>query len=244
MARRTIPMDLYIEASRVFHWASKRHYQLWFTGSVSKRHRRSETVLQRLVKKGKLKSYRLGSKLIYTVPKKGRTDEFSGYTKINHGLACTEGLVRFYRSRIEGVVIAERFFYGCGSVPEWGIIYPEGAMLLFEYSTKHNFFLTGNMNGKLTAYKKNMRKIAEKFNTKPIVVFAIDIPKDTLERFVLRISQAGSVADAPSEGGHPLAPVFFVDYKSFLKVPIGEQLTAPIYIWGADGKKYALRQNV
>ena len=132
------------------------------------------------------------------------------------------------------------------ALPEAGIRYSEerNTMLLFEYSTKHNFFITGNMTGKLTAYKKNLWRIAKKFSAKPIVVFTIDIPKETLERFVLRVSQAGSVADAPSEGGHPLTPFFFVDYDSFLKVPIGEQLTAPIYFWGVDGKKYPLRKNV
>ena len=44
-------------------------------------------------------------------------DEFEGMSKIYHGLACTECLIRFYRSRMEGEIIAERFFRGCGSVP-------------------------------------------------------------------------------------------------------------------------------
>ena len=156
MSKHAIPMDLYIEASQVFHWATKRHFQLWFTGEESKRHRRTESVLKRLSKRGKLRSILYGRKMIYAAPKnvKGEVlDEFYGLSKVVHGLACTEGLVRFYRSRMDGVVVAERFFYGCGSVPEWGIIYPEGKMLLFEFSTKHNFLFTGKMKGKLQAYK-------------------------------------------------------------------------------------------
>src|SRR5215204_2817347 len=137
MAKITIPMELYIEASSVFHWATKRHYQLWFTGQESKRHRRSESVLLRLVKKGKLRSVLYGSRLIYTLPKKVKR---SGLEKVVHGLACTECLVRFYRSKMDGVAIAEKYFQGMGCVPEWGIIYPDGKLLLFEFCTKSNYY--------------------------------------------------------------------------------------------------------
>lgn len=242
MARHSIPMDKYIEASRVFHWAAKRHYQLWFTGQETKRHRRSETVLHRLTKKGKLRSVLYGSKLIYTIPKKGRQDEFSGLSKIVHGLACTESLVRFFRSRMEGVVVAEKYFTGLGSVPEWGIIYPDGKMLLFEFSTKNNFFFTRKMQSKLQAYNKNLEMIEAKFNTKAIVVFVIDIPRETLKRWVGVQREVGSSAGVPAsdEGdGFPSDPFYFVDYETFLKVPIGDQLKAPIYFW-MDGKEYPL----
>jgi hypothetical protein len=240
MARYAIPMDLYIEASQVFHWATKRHFQLWFTGAESNRHRRTETVLKRLSTRGKLRS------IIYIAPKKvkGKTvDALYGLSKVAHGLACTEGLVRFYRSRMDGIVVAERFFYGCGSVPEWGIIYPEGTMLLFEFSTKHNFLFKGKMQGKLQAYQRNIQNIERKFNAKALVVFVLDVPKDMVERFVLGEREVGSVADAPPGGGHPLTPAFFADYETFKSVPIGMQLTAPIYFWN-DGKQYPLRHNV
>jgi len=238
MSRYTIPMDLYIEASQVFHWATKRHFQLWFTGQESKRHRRTESVLNRLSKRGKLRSILYGKKLIYAAPKyvKGQ-DELHGLSKVAHGLECTEGLVRFYRSRMDGVVVAERFFYGCGSVPEWGIVYPEGKMILFEYSTKHNFFFSGKMRGKLQAYQRNFSRIEQKFKARAMLVFVLDIPAEILERFVLGERLAGSAAGA-------LPNAFFTDKASFLKVPIGQQLTAPIYIWGMDGKPYRLSENV
>ena len=241
-------MDLYIEASQVFHWATKRHFQLWFTGQEKKRHRRTETVLKRLVRRGKMRSMLYGKKLIYSAPKniKGKAmDEFYGLSKVVHGLACTEGLVRFYRSRMDGVVIAERFFYGCGSVPEWGIIYPEGKMLLFEFCTKSNFYFSGNMKGKLQTYDRNLEKIERKFNAKAMVIFVLDVPHGVVERYVGSLRSAvGSVADAPLEGDtFPFDPFFFTDYESFKKVPIGEQLTAPIYFW-IDCKQYPLRQNV
>lgn len=171
-----------------------------------------------------------GSKLIYAVPRKGNVDEFSGLSKVVHGLACTEGMVRFWRSDMNGVVVPERFFFGIGSVPEWGIIYPEGTILLYEYCTKSNFYWTGNMAKKLAAYKKNLEKIEQKFTAKAIVVFVLDIPQGVVERWV-------------GSGKSLMDKCFFTDYETFKKVPIGGQLTAPIYLW-RDGKQYALRQNV
>lgn len=246
MGKITIPIDSYIRASQVFHWATKRHYQLWFTGQDKKRHRRSESVLLRLVKKGKLRSVQYGSKLIYTIPKKGRMDEFAGLTKVVHGLACTECLVRFWRSNMNGIVVPERFFFSLGSVPEWGIIYPNGKMLLFEFSTKSNFFFSGMMKAKLASYSKHLEKIEEKFNAKAVVVFVLDIPRSTAERYVGSLNGM-SARSAPLrlEGDtFPLDPFFFTDYDTFKDVPIGNQLYTPIYIWGVDSKQYKLSENV
>lgn len=246
MPRYSIPMEKYIEASQVFHWATKRHFQLWFTGQESIRHRRTESVLHRLSKQGKLRSITYRRKLIYVAPKhvKGKTvDELYGLSKVAHGLACTEGLVRFYRARTDGIVVAERFFFGCGSIPEWGIMYPEGKMLLFEYCTKSNFFFSGKVRGKLRAYSRNIEKIERKFNVKAIVVFVFDVPKRVVENFVLGERHVGSVAGAPPNSADALSSAFFTDTESFLKVPIGEQLIAPIYYW-SDGKQYPLRKNV
>jgi hypothetical protein len=238
MAKHTTPMELYIEAAQVFHWATKRHFQLWFTGQSTTRHRRTETVLRRLTKRGKLRSVLYGKKLIYALPRKTKGfDELAGLGKVAHGLACTECLVRTYRSRMDGVAVAERFFYGLGSVPEWGILYPNGTMLLFEFCTKSNFFFSGNMKGKLQAYQRNIEKIEARFNTKAIVVFVIDVPKEVVERY------AGSLESQAGSEEHFLSKSFFTDYKTFLNVPIGDQLKTPIYYWGFDGELYPLSQG-
>jgi hypothetical protein len=192
-----------------------------------------------LSERGKLRTILYGKKLIYAAPKnvKGQVlDEFYGLSKVVHGLACTEGLVRFYRSRMDGVVVAERFFYGLGAVPEWGLLYPEGKMLLFEYCTKSNFLFSGKVKGKIQAYDRSLDKIEKKFNTKAMIVFVLDVPKGVVERFVVRERQAGTENGAAGK-------IFFTDYETFRKIPIGEQLTAPIYFWN-DGKQYPLRQNV
>ena len=244
MSKPTIPIDFYLEAASVFHWATKRHYQLWFTGQARTRHRRTESVLRRLTKSGKLRAVYYGKKLIYSIPRisKGtKNDEFSGLSKVVHGLACTECLVRFFRSRTDGTVIAECYFSGLGAVPEWGIVYPNGNMLLFEFCTKHNFFFSGNVQGKLSAYRQNLEKIEDKFNAKAMVVFVIDVPRITLEKYIISRAYAGS---ASAEGDtFPFNPFFFTDYETFLNVPIGQALYEPIYIW-SDGKNYPLTNNV
>ena len=264
MARHTIPIDRYMEAAQEFHWATKEHFSLWFTGRLD-RHRRTESVLQKLVQKDRLRCVKFGKRLVYTVPRrtKGKiptliTEKTTyeagvsekavvGANKIVHGLACTEALVRFWRSRMDGEIIAERYFYGFGAVPEWGIRYPNGKILLFEFCTESNFLFSNNMNGKLTAYKKHLEEIEKKFESEGIVLFVIDIPRDKVERYVGSLgSLVGSVAGVPAlpEGDtFPFDPFFFVDYETFLKVPIGKQLTEPIYIW-SDGKSYPLSQNV
>lgn len=250
MAKNTIPINWYLDVAEVFHWATIVHFILWFTGSW-RRHRRTETVLRRLVKSGKLRAIRYGKRLIYSVPRrvKGKSDdELWGLSKVVHGLACTECLVRFWRSKMDGEVIAERFFYGLGSVPEWGIRYPNGKMILLEFCTKSNFYFSGLMKGKLGAYTRNIAKIEEKFQAKAIVVFVIDVPRETVNRFVGNLKRdVGSVADGDQSASYegdrfPSDPFFFTDYETFLKVPIGKQLTENIYFW-VDGKTYPLRKS-
>jgi len=145
---------------------------------------------------------------------------------------------------MDGEVIAERFFYGLGSVPEWGIRYPNGKMILLEFCTKSNFLFSGMMMAKIIAYLRNLGKIEDKFQAKAIVVFVIDVPRATVERFVGSLKREdGSLAGARADGDtFPLNPFFFTDYETFLKVPLGKQLYEPIYFW-SDGKQYPLSEN-
>ena len=135
MSRNTIPIQYYLDAAAVFHYATKEQFNLLLTGST-RRNARTENVLLRLSRRKKLKAIKYGKKLVYVAPRKAKGESVDGltiYPKIVHGLSCTEGLVRFWRARTEGEIIAERYFYGCGIVPEWGIRYPDGKMLLFEF---------------------------------------------------------------------------------------------------------------
>jgi hypothetical protein len=247
MSRNTIPVNYYLDAAAVFHYATKEQFNLLLTGST-RRNTRTETVLPRLTRRKKLKAIKYGKKLVYVASHKAKGksgDELVIYPKIVHGLACTEGLVRFWRARTDGEIIAERFFYGCGIIPEWGIRYPNGKMLLFEFSTKSNFEFSGLMNGKLNAYRRNLEKIEQKFLAKAVVVFVLDVSRSTVERFVGSIngrpapSPTASVSAFEEGDSFPLDPFYFVDYETFQTVPIGEQIKAPIYFM-SDGKEYPL----
>jgi hypothetical protein len=230
--------DLFLEAASVFHWATKRHFLLWFTGKEAKRDRRTEIVLRRLSMRGKLRAIRYGKKLIYALPRKTKGE--SGLGKVVHGLSCTECLVRIFRSKMECEVIPERFFFGMGAVPEWGIIYPNRKMILFEFCTKHNFYFSGNLRGKYRAYAEHLSDIEERFKAQAIVLFVCDVHRSAVER------EVGSVADGEQsalyDGGSPRAPFYFCDYETFLRVPIGNQLDAKIYFY-TDGNVYPLRKN-
>jgi hypothetical protein len=244
MTRNTIPVEWYLDAAAFFHYATKEQYNLLLTGS-SRRNTRTEVVLLRLSRRKYLVAIMYGKKLVYVIRRKAKgknMDDLEMHPKIAHGLACTEGLVRFWRARTEGEMIAERFFYGCGIVPEWGIRYPDGKMLLFEFSTKSNFQFSGLMHGKLNAYRRNLEKIEEKFSAKAIVVFVLDVPRSTVERYVGSLGGRSAGSASLRDGGDefPSDPFYFVDNETFLKVPIGQQLKAPIYFW-MDGKEYPLK---
>jgi hypothetical protein len=221
----TISRYDYLKTAQLFDWATKEHYVLWFMGE-KKRHKRTEVMLPRLVNQEKLIAKRYGKKLVYIVPRKGRKP----HPNIEHGLGCTGGLVRIWRSRMDGVIIPEREFRGFGIVPEWGIGYHNGKMLLYEFCTAKNFFKSGNVQGKITRYNRYLPLIEQKFGREGIVLFVIDVNRRIVDEFVTSRMPLGS-------------QFFFTDYKTFRYENIGEQLTAPIYIWGDDSWPYPLEEN-
>ena len=241
--------DLFLSWAQVFHWAEKGDFLLAITGQEPKRHRRTEIILRRLVQRKKLRAVRYGKKLIYALPRKTKNfDEFTGMSKIYHGLACTKSLVRIYRSGMDGEIIAERYFRRLGSVPEVAIRFPNGTMLLLEFSTKSNFLYSELMNGKINAYIRNLPMIEKKFEAKAVVLFVLDVPRATVKKYIESLkredgSDAVGVATASAEGDRfPLTPFLFVDYETFLKVPIGKQLTETIYFWSYDEITHSLKQ--
>jgi len=219
-----ITQKQYKQFAQVAHWFTQEHCNIWFTGST-KRTKRTEVILPRLVKKGEIVAIRLDKKLVYTCNRKFRHPGY--YYKVEHGLGCTEGLVRFWRSDMSAEVIEERHFRGCGSMPEWGLRYESGKMLLFEYCTYSNVTMTNGLIGKLVAYPKTLGNINRKFNGNGILVFVCDLSRKRLLSFLSRKIPVG-------------IPAFFTDYDTFKTVPIGQQLTAPIYLWGEDGQPYPL----
>jgi hypothetical protein len=220
-----------------------------------------------LVQQDRLRCVRYGKRLVYTVPRrtKGKVPilaeekakyvaganekAVAGRNKIVHGLACTETLVRFWRSDMEGEIVAERYFYGCGAVPEWGLRYANRRMLLFEFCTESNFTFSNNMKGKLNADTNQLKHIEKKYATEAVDLFVLDISMERVKRYDGSL-KLDACSDAEGEqsalyGGDtfPFHPLFFVDYETFLNVQIGKQLTAPIYLWSYDGRKYPLRKK-
>lgn len=222
------PAD-YLNAAKVFHWASKEHYKLWFTGKEFGRHRLTETVLPKLVREGRLAAVRYGLGYVYTEPRRVRKP--GHYLKINHGLAATEGLVRFWRSDLPSTILPERYFYGGGVVPEFGLITSRQRLLLFEYCSADNFERTGRLISKFNAYDHELDLMADKFGALGVVViFVVAVSQERLEGYLTRLN-------------NPVPSFYFVDYKTFVKVPIGQQFTAQIYTWKPDMQKYSLRQQ-
>lgn len=235
MRAYAIPKEKYLEASQLFHWATKEHFILWLTGEV-KRHRRTEIILPRLASKWANKATRgrslfatkYGKRLIYACPRKVRHPDH--LLKVEHGLGCTEVLVRFWRSNNSAIVIEERHFTRFGAVPESGLWYPNGKMLLIEFSTKNDFEYSNKMKSKLAAYRNHLWEINAKFKTNCFLVFVIDVSRERVLKLALEVM--------PTH-----LPVYFVDYDTFKSVPIGQQISSPIYIYGEDGKTYPLTED-
>lgn len=104
------------------------------------------------------------------------------------------------------------------------------------------------MKAKINAYLRHLEKLEEKFQAKAIVLFVIDVSRVKVRDFVGTVKrEAGSAADGGASAfvagdRFPLNPFYFTDYKTFLGVPLGQQLAAPIYIWN-DGKEYPLKKH-
>ena len=93
MSRVTIRKSIYLKWGQLFQYATADHYKQVLTGSTE-RHKRTEVMLPRLVREGKLRTFKHGRVLVYAVPRYTQGKDIF----VEHGLACTEGLVRFWRS--------------------------------------------------------------------------------------------------------------------------------------------------
>lgn len=215
---RTIPAKKYIQWSQLLDWAGSEHYRVLFTGSAE-RHRRTEVMLPRLVNKGKLRVQNYGAKRVYIAPKFKKLPRVEN---IEHGLGVTEGLVRLWRSDMAAEIIPSRFFRGMGSIPEWGMRI-NNSLILYEFCTRSNYY--SRLRKKIEAYDKNLDKIEDKFG-KAFVLFVCDVDREYVKKFEPKPDWA-----------------LFTDYKTFKGVPIGEQLTSPIYIW-VDGRELPLRYGL
>lgn len=233
MHHAIISKDEYLKMASLLDWFTREQAVVWFTGNEG-RHKRTEAVLPLLVQEGKLRTVTYGKRLVYTHTRNGRGREtpeghIKSYARIAHGLGVTECLVRFRRSTMDSEVLRERHFRGCGILPDFALRFPAGKMAGVEFTTADNHYKKGNMTGKLRRYRKNIEQIEARFKAEFFAVFVVDIRREKIAWFVERANTAG--------------PFFFCDYETFRQVPYGQQLTAPIYIWGGDGKEYRLKRD-
>ena len=76
--------------------------------------------------------------------------------------------------------------------------------------------------------------IEEEFKVPAIVIFVLDVKRSLVQGFIERLYPTGEPFYF-NDG----EPFYFTDYDTFKSVPIGKQLSEPIYIW-QDGKEYPL----
>jgi hypothetical protein len=208
--------DLFLEAAKYGHWWEKRHFQLWFRGKTPHKDKLVETTLARLGrrKKNNLKVGKYGKKDIYAIPRYYKNFDPADPDKqhyLYHELACTETLVRIYRSNMDCELFHQHVFRGYGSVPEWAVRYENGLMYLGEFSTKSD---TGNnLTKKITNFPKSIPYIERDFGAQVVVLFILDIERWKVQDKVRKLK--------------PNGPFRFIDYKSFLDTPIGSALDAP-----------------
>jgi hypothetical protein len=215
----------------VAHWASKRQIQIGTRGFWKENY---STLNRFLIRREKNKKLRVawmrnsthGTVKVYAKLQKTRGFDLDNLEDLLHGYCTTECLIRFMTAK-EGIPFPERLFKGYGRVPEFGIQYENGTLLLCEFSTKHDVRYSGKIRGKLGGYDEHLIKIDDDFGARAGVVFVLDVPRQEVEDRLKR--------------WQPDGPYWFTDYETFLKVPMGQALIAPIY-FRPNGQMEAIKK--
>jgi hypothetical protein len=252
-----------LRAVRILRW-STRYILVLFFGRGEKRIKAIERFLPLLETEGKIFSEWHKGEKVYSIARKKKVKPVS----IEHEITCALILVVFWRCRMaESEIVPERAFRRFDIVPESALRYSEtrGTMLAFEYCTRSNFKHGGVMKSKITRYLKNLSRMEATFQREITVLFVIDIDRQKVRDFVLRVSRrfvgseisvsggfeergVGSVGDVPSPlyGGDrfPLDPFFFTDLQSIKDVMERHEnlMKARIYFWH-DGNEWSLSKN-
>jgi len=200
----------------VAHWASNRQIQIGVRGYYRERYTTLENLLKRWSDKGKIRSCKIGSTKYYAKLGKTRDFDIHDTSNVPHGYAVTEDLVRLMTAK-EGEPLAQRLFRGYYRVPEFGIRYENGKMILVEHSTENDTEYHQRLSGKLTGYGKSIEKIEEDFGVKVLVLFILDVKRERVKQLINKYKPEGNY--------------FFTDYQTFLSIPMGQALIAPIYLW-------------
>jgi len=221
MASHYISQDTYLKVAQIFNWAKSEDFILWFTGKTD-RHRRTEAILPRLVKRGKLRAASYHKRLVYTVPRLAKSPAFDDEYQIEHGLGCTDCLVRFVLSDRNVVIVPERKFRGSQIRPDGGLIYPNGWRLMYEFGTQDNSKRLGVLKNKIDRYLNVMKDNHQ-------IVFVLDLPREKVTEIINKLPAHEAI--------------WYIDYQTFKDIPFGKSLETPVYVNGGNGDILPLRKN-
>lgn len=220
MKRHSITQEGILRAAQALDGFFTRQQVTQLLFGKDDRHRGIERLLPYLVAKGKLVSYPFQKKLAYIVPRLAKKSgiEF----RIEHGVGCSECKVRLWLADRSAELVPERRFKGFSVWPDGGLIYPNGWLLMYEFSTQDNARRLGILRYKAHRY---LQLVKEKHQ----VLFVMDLPANKVEAVVEKM---------PSHEAF-----WYVDFATFRSIPLAESLLAPVYINGGNGNKYSLRSN-
>jgi len=112
------------------------------------------------------------------------------------------------------------FFNGKPLRPEWALKLSSETTILYEFCTDDNF--KTRLKSKVEKYSKVLEGIE-----KPLVLFVCDVDMKFIKGFVERHRNLLTIY----HNGQSLSPYYFTDARIFREVPLGQALTAPIYLW-------------
>ena len=220
MKRARHRLDDYRYLVQVGGCITQRLARMYFTGKPELRHRRTEWAFPKLEKKNEVVPLWHEGEMVYFARRLCRGTQYLDL--VDHYLGAAECVIRMWRANMTGIFVPQSEFHDMGSIPDQAVIFDK-SLLLIEFHTYHNF-RRHKVEQKVAAYTRHLSEIEGDFKRGAIVIFVIDALKEEIHEL--------NVSDDSC---------YFVDFNTFKSVPIGQQLSAPIYLWGGDGQPYPLR---
>ena len=155
------------------NWFFREHITLWFWGHDGNKIRdgRTERLLNRFRKNNDLQAFWWGYRWIYCIKRVNSTRGDRTPDYVNHGVGCSEALVRFHISDRNSEILPN--FRLPNIRPDGALKLSTGTTLLFEFCSYGNTL--HRLKEKIKAYKESGGDY--------LVVFILDVdPKDVKKR--------------------------------------------------------------
>lgn len=199
----SLSIKKFLSDAEMFNWTTARQFRLWFTGKEARDNGRIERLLQKLSDERRIREVDFFGRKVYKVRRLKDADISPDH--IWHGLGITEGVIRLWKADTEPktYIFEHQFTY---QKPEFGITYSTVKTLLYEFCTHDN----------MRKLKTKIRRHEEILKPSQIILFVCDFDREGLKKCVQKFQPQGSF--------------YFTDYETFKSIPLGEQLTAQIYL--------------